>query len=191
MSVSEPAASAAFPRAWMARGSRGDARLARLATRGDSRAFEAIYDRHGGPAFSLAYRMVGNRVIAEDITQEAFLSIWRSRLRYESERGSVRSWVLGIVHHRTIDALISRVNARITTAPQSSSCIQRTRITSDLVMIKVLSVLKSRTRTAGLWGVIIVDSRSSGVETSTKGNAGCMIVSTGCAFTSGLRTSAS
>jgi RNA polymerase sigma-70 factor (ECF subfamily) len=49
--------------------------------------------------------MVGDRVTAEDITQEAFLSIWRSRLRYEPSRGSVRTWVLGIVHHRAIDAL--------------------------------------------------------------------------------------
>jgi len=72
---------------------------------GDARAFELIYDRHGSAAFSLAYRMVGDRAVAEDVTQEAFLSIWRSRLRYEAERGSVRSWVLGIVHHRTIDAL--------------------------------------------------------------------------------------
>ena len=72
---------------------------------GDAKAFELVYDRHGGAAFSLAYRMVGNRTIAEDITQEAFLSMWRSRVRYERERGSVRAWVLGIVHHRTIDAL--------------------------------------------------------------------------------------
>ena len=49
--------------------------------------------------------MVGNRVTAEDISQEAFLSIWRSRLRYQPDRGSVRTWVLGIVHHRAIDAL--------------------------------------------------------------------------------------
>src|SRR2546423_6915115 len=76
-----------------------------LVAQGDASAFEAIYDRHGGPAFSLAYRMVGNRVIAEDITQEAFLSIWRSRLRYQADRGTVRTWVLGIVHHRGIDAL--------------------------------------------------------------------------------------
>jgi RNA polymerase sigma-70 factor (ECF subfamily) len=79
--------------------------LMQLVGDGDPRAFEAIYDRHCGPAFSLAYRMVGNRVIAEDITQEAFLSIWRSRTRYRSDRGSVRTWVLGIVHHRAIDAL--------------------------------------------------------------------------------------
>jgi RNA polymerase sigma-70 factor (ECF subfamily) len=73
--------------------------------RKDPLAFEVLYDRHGGAAFSLAYRMVGTRAIAEDIVQEAFLSIWRSRVRYERARGSVRTWVLGIVHHRTIDAL--------------------------------------------------------------------------------------
>src|SRR3954454_152653 len=76
-----------------------------LVQHGDPRAFELLYDRHGGAAFSLAYRMVGDRVTAEDISQEAFLSIWRSRLRYQAERGSVRTWVLGVVHHRTIDAL--------------------------------------------------------------------------------------
>src|SRR5215213_8714008 len=72
---------------------------------GNPDAFEVIYDRHGGAAFSLAYRMVGDRNVAEDITQEAFLSMWRSRVRFDRERGSVRTWVLGIVHHRTIDAL--------------------------------------------------------------------------------------
>ena len=82
-----------------------DEELMQLVATGDAAAFEAMYDRHGGAAFSLAYRMVGNRTIAEDITQEAFLSIWRSRMRYERERGSVRTWVLGIVHHRGIDAL--------------------------------------------------------------------------------------
>src|SRR5215211_7637978 len=76
-----------------------------LVGEGSPRAFELLYDRHGGAAFSLAYRMVGNRVAAEDISQEAFLSIWRSRLRYDAERGSVRTWILGIVHHRTIDSL--------------------------------------------------------------------------------------
>jgi RNA polymerase sigma-70 factor (ECF subfamily) len=72
---------------------------------GSPRAFELLYDRHSAAAFSLAYRMVGNRVMAEDISQEAFLAIWRSRLRYDQARGSVRTWVLGIVHNRAIDAL--------------------------------------------------------------------------------------
>ena len=76
-----------------------------LVGEGSPRAFELLYDRHGGAAFSLAYRMVGDRVMAEDISQEAFLSIWRSRMRYDASRGSVRTWVLGIVHNRAIDAL--------------------------------------------------------------------------------------
>lgn len=76
-----------------------------VAQGGDPRAFEVLYDRHGGAAFSLAYRMVGTRAVAEDIVQESFLAIWRSKVRYERDRGSVRAWVLGIVHHRTIDAL--------------------------------------------------------------------------------------
>ena len=82
-----------------------DEELMELVVEGDARAFEAIYDRHGGAAFSLAYRMVGDRTAAEDVVQEAFLSIWRSRVRYQRERGSVRTWVLGIVHHRGIDGL--------------------------------------------------------------------------------------
>jgi RNA polymerase sigma-70 factor, ECF subfamily len=82
-----------------------DEEVMRLVAGGDPRAFELLYDRHGGAAFSLAYRMVGSRVTAEDATQEAFLSIWRSRMRYDRARGSVRTWVLGIVHNRAIDVL--------------------------------------------------------------------------------------
>jgi RNA polymerase sigma-70 factor, ECF subfamily len=76
-----------------------------LVQAGDPRAFELLYDRHGGAAFSLAYRMVGRKSLAEDVVQEAFLSIWRSRLHYDQTRGSVRTWVLGIVHNRGIDSL--------------------------------------------------------------------------------------
>jgi RNA polymerase sigma-70 factor (ECF subfamily) len=80
---------------------------------GDARAFEVIFDRHGDVAFSLAYRMCGRRSMAEDIVQEAFLSLWRSGVRYDRARGSVRSWVLGVVHNRTIDAF-RRDSVRIT-----------------------------------------------------------------------------
>ncbi len=82
-----------------------DEELIQLMQRGDARAFELIYERHCGAAFSLAYRMVGTRNAAEDVVQEAFLAIWRSGSRYDRSRGSVRTWSLGIVHHRAIDAL--------------------------------------------------------------------------------------
>jgi RNA polymerase sigma-70 factor, ECF subfamily len=82
-----------------------DEEVMQLVQTGDPRAFELLYDRHGGAAFSLAYRMVGKQAAAEDVVQEAFLSIWRSRLRYDQTRGSVRTWLLGIVHNRGVDAL--------------------------------------------------------------------------------------
>ena len=82
-----------------------DEELMSLVAKGQARAFETIYERHCGAAFSLAYRMCGKRALAEDVAQEAFLSIWRSGARYDSARGSVRTWVLGVVHHRGIDAL--------------------------------------------------------------------------------------
>src|SRR3954447_5187129 len=82
-----------------------DEDLMALVQRGDAQAFEAIYDRHGSAAFSLAYRIAGSRAAAEDIVQEAFLSVWRSAVRYSPERGNLRSWLLSVVHNRAIDSL--------------------------------------------------------------------------------------
>jgi len=81
-----------------------DEDLMALVQEGEARAFEVIFDRHSGPAFSLAYRMCGRRAMAEDVVQEAFMSLWRTGARYERRRGSVRNWVLGAVHNRAIDA---------------------------------------------------------------------------------------
>ena len=64
-----------------------DEEVMQLVQKGEPRAFEVVYDLHGGAAFSLAYRMVGRRGAAEDVLQAAFLSIWRSRLRYDKTRG--------------------------------------------------------------------------------------------------------
>jgi len=85
-----------------------DEELMQLVYRSKPDAFEVIYDRHASAAFSLAYRICGQRALAEDVVQEAFLSLWRSRTRYDRHRGSVRTWVLGIVHNRGIDALRRR-----------------------------------------------------------------------------------
>jgi RNA polymerase sigma-70 factor, ECF subfamily len=82
-----------------------DEDLMLLVQRAEAAAFEVVYDRHAGAAFPLAYRMCGVRQLAEEVVQEAFLSIWRSGARYDRRRGSVRTWILGITHHRAIDAL--------------------------------------------------------------------------------------
>ena len=82
-----------------------DEDLMTLVERRDPDAFAILYDRHGGAAYSLAHRIVGDPSVAEDVTQEAFLSLWRSGTRFDAARGSVRNWTLGIVRNRSIDAL--------------------------------------------------------------------------------------
>jgi RNA polymerase sigma-70 factor, ECF subfamily len=82
-----------------------DEDLITLVERKDADAFAVLYDRHGGAAYSLAHRIVGDPAVAEDVTQEAFLAVWRSGARFDAARGSVRSWTLGIVRNRAIDAL--------------------------------------------------------------------------------------
>jgi RNA polymerase sigma-70 factor, ECF subfamily len=64
-----------------------DEDLMQLVRRGDAQAFAVVYDRHATAAFSLAYRMTGTRNTAEDVVQEAFLSLWRSGARYDRTRG--------------------------------------------------------------------------------------------------------
>jgi RNA polymerase sigma-70 factor, ECF subfamily len=85
-----------------------DEELMPLVSDCDPEAFEVLYDRHGGAAYSLAYRIVGDRAAAEEVTQEAFISVWRSGARFDAARGSVRSWLLSIVRNRAIDFLRSR-----------------------------------------------------------------------------------
>jgi RNA polymerase sigma-70 factor (ECF subfamily) len=82
-----------------------DEELMSLVAGNDAEAFEVVLERHADVAFSLAYRICGRRAVAEDVAQEAFLSIWRSGARYDPSRGSVRTWTLGIVHNRAVDAL--------------------------------------------------------------------------------------
>jgi RNA polymerase sigma-70 factor, ECF subfamily len=80
----------------------------------DAEAFATLYDRHSHAAFSLAYRMMGERQAAEDLTQDAFLKVWRSASSYRAERGSVRTWILSIVHNRGIDQIRSHASRRRT-----------------------------------------------------------------------------
>lgn len=69
----------------------------------DLAALEELYDRHHGMAMAIAYRVLGDRGMSEDVVQEAFLAVWRQGGSYTASRGSVRSWLLSIVRHRAID----------------------------------------------------------------------------------------
>ena len=68
-------------------------------------AMEPLYERYNRVLYSLAYRMVADHQVAEDLLQEAFLSVWRRASSYSPQSGAVRSWLISIVHHRTIDYL--------------------------------------------------------------------------------------
>ena len=68
-------------------------------------AMEPLYERYNRVLYSLAYRMVADHQVAEDLLQDAFLSVWRRASSYAPQSGTVRSWLISIVHHRTIDYL--------------------------------------------------------------------------------------
>jgi RNA polymerase sigma-70 factor (ECF subfamily) len=76
-----------------------------LVVDGDSRAFALLYERHARAALALASQICARPAIAEEVVQEAFLSLWRGRRHFDRSRGSVRAWVLGIVRNRAIDVL--------------------------------------------------------------------------------------
>lgn len=82
-----------------------DEQLLSMASAGDQDSFEAFYDRYEKRSFSLAYRILGTRSLAEEATQEAFISIWKNVARYDATRGSAGGWALGIVRNRAIDLL--------------------------------------------------------------------------------------
>ena len=91
-----------------------DEDLISLVEASDAEAFSTLYDRHSRAAFSLAHRMMGERQAAEDLAQDAFIKVWRGAGSYRAERGSVRTWILSIVHNRGIDHLRSLASRRRT-----------------------------------------------------------------------------
>jgi RNA polymerase sigma-70 factor, ECF subfamily len=70
-------------------------------------AMELLYHRYARYAFALAYRILRDVPTAEDIVQEAFLSVWSKAAYYQRQEGSVRSWLQAIVRHRAIDKIHS------------------------------------------------------------------------------------
>jgi RNA polymerase sigma-70 factor (ECF subfamily) len=78
----------------------------------DLSALSELYDRYGRIAYTLAYRILGEPEAAEDVVQDAFLAAWRGAGTFRRERGNARSWLLSIVHHRSVDLLRRRTAFR-------------------------------------------------------------------------------
>ena len=79
-----------------------------LVTAGQLDALQELYDRYRIMAYSIALRITTDPSLAEDVVQDAFLGVWRNASRYVEGRGSVKTWLLSIVHHRAVDAVRRR-----------------------------------------------------------------------------------
>ena len=77
---------------------------------GDEDAFRGLFGRYAPSAKALALRVVRQAHLAEEIVQEAFMAVWRNPEGYDATRGSVKSWLMGMVHHRAVD-LVRREEA--------------------------------------------------------------------------------
>jgi RNA polymerase sigma factor (sigma-70 family) len=88
-----------------------DATLVERLAAGDSDALAALYDRHGSACYGLARKITVNDTLAEDAVQEAFLGMWRTPAAYQRGRGTVRTWLLGLTHHKAVD-LVRRETAQ-------------------------------------------------------------------------------
>ena len=89
-----------------------DEDLMLLVEGGNADAFDALYQRHCRLAYSVAHKITGEKHSAEDLTQEAFLKVWRSADGYRPQRGSVRTWVLSVVRNQGKDQLRAKASRR-------------------------------------------------------------------------------
>lgn len=82
----------------------------------DERAIEALYERHSGPLYSLAYQVTGGDRFAQDIVQEVFVAVWKNAGRFDPARGSLSSWLFALARHKAIDLVRREANVRRHTA---------------------------------------------------------------------------
>lgn len=94
-----------------------DALLVARIVDGDQQALGALYDRYGRPAYSLARRICADDGIAEDVVQEVFLAFWRDPQRFDPDRGAFGTWLLTLVHHKSVDAVRRESAIRRRTVP--------------------------------------------------------------------------
>ncbi|WP_148615260.1 ECF RNA polymerase sigma factor SigK [Nocardioides rubriscoriae] len=81
--------------------------LLRRSAKGDQQAFAELYDATSSRIFGLALRVVRDPAQAEEVVQEAFLEVWKTSTRFDSERGSALSWLMTITHRKAVDRVRS------------------------------------------------------------------------------------
>jgi RNA polymerase sigma-70 factor (ECF subfamily) len=89
-----------------------DAVLVSLVVDGDGSALGTLYDRYGRAAYSLARRILADDMLAQDVVQEVFLTLWRDAGRYDPSRGGFSAWLLTLAHHKAVDTVRREENLR-------------------------------------------------------------------------------
>ena len=89
-----------------------DGELVELVAQKDAGALEALYERYGRAAYSLARRILTEETLAQDVVQEVFLSLWRDARRFDAGRGTVATYLLSMTHHRAVDVVRREENLR-------------------------------------------------------------------------------
>ena len=98
------------------------AALLRASARGDQAAFATLYDASAARVHGLVLRVVRDPAQAEEVTQEAYLEIWRTANRFDPAKGSALSWLLTLAHRKAVDRVRSAEAAtRRDTAYQSAT----------------------------------------------------------------------
>jgi RNA polymerase sigma factor (sigma-70 family) len=112
-------------------------------------AMDSLYARYSHLLYSLAYRMVADRQIAEDLLQDSFLSVWRRSNSYSPQSGAARSWLISIVHHRAIDHLRKvRRRAGVQEAPLEEADLDETTAYPDVWVEAWQSIQSTQVRAA-------------------------------------------
>lgn len=95
-------------------GDREDLELHRRLSTGDRGAFDELYRRYSPTAYGIAYRLTGQRLLAQDVVHDAFLALWRAPEAFDAARGAFRTFFLSLVHHRAVDTIRreERIRAR-------------------------------------------------------------------------------
>jgi RNA polymerase sigma factor (sigma-70 family) len=144
-----------------------DADLVRRIRAGDRGAVDDLYQRFRRPAFALARRILADDVLAEDVLQDVFVTVWRDPAAFDGARGSFASWLLAMVHHKAVDSVRReeahrRRQARaeedlVLSAPTSARDVEDeawTRVVSDQVRtaLRLLPSLQREALTLAYYG---------------------------------------
>ena len=122
-----------------------DEELLILIAGGDEQALGALYDRHGRLVFAIALRVTGDRLTAEEVTQDVFQIVWQQTAGFRAASGTVPAWIIGITRHRAIDRIRS---ARHQARQRDASFDDAAAVLTDTVDVADATAIRSDVRAA-------------------------------------------